>query len=89
MHSGNLLQAKDYKYVGLQKQAGGGIVIRDVEAEAAVAAAAARAAAAAASGKGKGKVGEPAEGVRQMEADEDFARQLQAKMDAEARGGGK
>ena len=46
-------------------------------------------AAAAASGKGKGKVGEPAEGVRQMEADEDFARQLQAKMDAEARGGGK
>lgn len=68
-------QAKDYKYVGLQK-ANGGIVIRDVEAEAA---------AAAAKGKGKGKAAVGGEEDRQMEADEEFARQLQAKMDAETR----
>lgn len=68
-------EAKDYKYVGLQK-ANGGIVIRDVEAEAA---------AAAAKGKGKGKAAVGGEEDRQMEADEEFARQLQAKMDAETR----
>lgn len=59
--------------MGSQK-ANGGIVIRDVEAEAAAAAA-----------KGKGKAAVGGEEDRRMEADEDFARQLQAKMDAEMR----
>ena len=68
-------QAKDYKYVGSQKQQqnGGGIVIRDMEAAGASGAAPAGAAA------------DSKDGGRQMEADEEFARQLQAKMDAEMR----
>lgn len=60
--------------MGSQK-ANGGIVIRDVEAEAA----------AAATAKGKGKASVGGEEDRRMEADEEFARQLQAKMDAEMR----
>jgi len=64
--------------VGSQKaQAnGGGIVIRDMEAGAS------GPNPAAVSGKGKGKVGEE---DKQMEADEELARQLQAKIDAEMR----
>lgn len=76
------LQAKEHKYVGSQKQPGG-IVIRDMEVEAA------GASSAAAEGKGKGKAAVGAAATdpddKQMEADEDFARQLQAKMDAEMR----
>ncbi|PSC75867.1 DNA (cytosine-5)-methyltransferase 1-like [Micractinium conductrix] len=71
-------EAAGYKYVGSQK--GNGIVIRDMEAEAAAATAAA-----ATKGKGKAKVGEVAEADKQLEADEELARQLQAKMDAEMR----
>lgn len=68
-------QAKDYKYIGSQLQAGG-IVIRDMEAEGA---------AAPVVGKGKGKVGEV---DRQMEADMELARQLQANLDAETHNAG-
>lgn len=74
LHLAPFPQAASFKYVGSQK-ANGGIVIRDMEAEGA-------ATAAAVVGKGKGKVGEA---DRQLEADEDLARQLQAKMDAEMR----
>ena len=73
------LQLKDYKYVGPQQanQSGGGIVIRDGPSDAA---------AAKPSTEGKGKAGADEPEDKQMEADEDFARQLQARMDAEARG---
>jgi hypothetical protein len=76
----------DFKYEGAQRGAtnGGGITIaRDAPGSKAAAASAA----AAAKGKGKGKAGAaPAGGDAQMAADEDFARQMQAKMDAEMRG---
>lgn len=71
---------KDFKYVGAQGSVGAnkGIVIRDPKEKAAAEAEAAKQAATQQSSDGVSDA--------QMAADEDFARQLQAKMDVEARG---